>query len=119
MWFFIGVFAYRTLSAVLAYSHMANFLMQTRDQALLLLACTAENVAFIQALKYKTMEECEVEQDVIRRTKTVDDENFHLWKTSTIVQFHALWPRKYYRCIDFNNWEEAMKVVDKIYKKRK
>ena len=119
VWFFIGVFAYRFLTVILAYSHMASFLTETRDQALLLLACNAENIAYIQTLKYKAMEESEVPSDVIFRTKSIDDENFQLWKVSTIFQFQAVWPKKYYKFLGFSDWNGAMEVVDKIYKKRK
>ena len=119
MWFLIGVFTYRFLATVFAYSHMLNFLTESRDQGLLLLACNAENIAYIQMLKYKAMEESDEPADVISRTKSIDDENFQLWKTSTIFQFQAIWPKKYYKFLGFSDWNGAMDVVDKIYKKRK
>ena len=81
--------------------------------ALLMLASVAESVAYIQHVKYKTMFESGLSENIIKTTKNLDEHNFNLWKSTVINNLTSAYPKSIPPA--FKTWEEALKLLDKIY----
>ena len=76
VWFLIGVFVYRTIAALLAYSHMANFVNDVYEQSLKFIGVIAEDVSFIRAIKYRYMYDAGFTDKQIDEIREVDNRTF-------------------------------------------
>lgn len=116
-WFLGGVFAYRFLAVLFAYTHMAMFLDEINKQCLKLLGVIAEDVAFTRSVKYLHLAESGLTEDDIEKIRQVDEKTFETWKNATIYHMISAWPRPYKKMLKYANWSEAMDELTKIYKK--
>ena len=116
IWFFAGVFVYRTLTAMLTYGHMAIFVKETMAQTLKLMGTVAEDIGFIKEVKYKHMSESGASDESIQLIKEIDDRTFNVWKSICISHMITNTPQPYRRQLKFEDWDDAMKELDRIYK---
>jgi len=116
IWFFAGVFVYRTLTAMLTYGHMAVFVKETMAQTLKLMGTVAEDIGFIKETKYKSMADCGASIEDVQRIREVDDRSFNMWKSTSIAHMLVNCPKPYKHTLKFEDWESAMEELDRLYK---
>ena len=103
VWFLIGVFVYRTVAALIAYSHMANFV----------------NDVYEQSLKYRHMYEAGFDDRQIDEIRQIDTRTFFIWKNSCVSHMLVNCPKYFRSHIKFQDWPGAMRELNRIYKKEK
>tara|TARA_Y100000310_G_C20464194_1_gene706816 strand:- start:254 stop:640 length:387 start_codon:yes stop_codon:yes gene_type:complete len=115
--FFSGIFTYGVLSSFMDMGRIGLYIREVEKSALIMLATSAESVAFIQSIKYKTMKEMGISADTIQSTKNIDDYNFSAWKNSAVSKLLAAYPEKFKGLKRYVDWNTAMDFLDKVYKK--
>ena len=116
LWFIGGATAYKLLSILLGVTQVAHVVQQLQINIINFLGTTLEDIAYIKALKYKTMREHKVDAAQIRKAKMNDEEFFEDWKKSCIDNIHKSVPT--YIKLSFNNWQEAMVLLNEVYRRR-
>ena len=115
--FFSGVFTYSVLSSFIGIGRIGLYIREVEKNALIMLATSAESIAFIQSIKYRTMKENGISADTIQSTKNIDDYNFSAWKNSAVSKLLAAYPEKFKGLKRYVDWNTAMDFLDKVYKK--
>ena len=116
-WFFGGAFSYRILAGLLTYGHMGNLVRSINEELLKMLGTVAEDIAFIRNMKYVTLSETSLEKEQINKIKILDDRSFHTWRSTCIAKMLIHCPKIYRHTIKYSDWDEAMKELEKIYKR--
>ena len=114
--FLIGTLGCHALYFVWDLGKIVIYIREAEKSALVMLASVAESISYIQAIKYKTMEELELPANLIKTTKNVDDYNFTAWKNSAVSSLLASYPRRFKHLPRYVDWATAMKVLNTIYK---
>tara|TARA_Y100000034_G_C6627083_1_gene273589 strand:+ start:52 stop:471 length:420 start_codon:yes stop_codon:yes gene_type:complete len=115
-WFFAGAISSQIFSKLLAISHVAILLKDATNQILKLMGSTAEDVAFIKTMKFKSLYDAGLEEEQIEKIRKVDEHTFNNWKASMITKLIVNYPRHFRYTLSFYDWDGAMKVLDDIYK---
>ena len=113
MGFLLGLVTFRMVENLFGIGYAIVFFKEMEKHALLMLASVAESVAYIQHVKYKTMVESGLSENAIKTTKNLDEHNFNLWKSTVINNLTSAYPKSIPPA--FKTWEEALKLLDKIY----
>ena len=113
--FFSGIFTYSVLSSFIGIGRIGLYIREVEKNALIMLATSAESIAFIQSIKYRTMKENGISADTIQSTKNIDDYNFSAWKNSAVSKLLAAYPEKYRSLKRYVDWNTAMDFLDKVY----
>jgi len=119
LWFFGGALTFQVIGKLLRYGQLINLTAETGLHLLRLCATITHDVAFIQTLKYKQLTESGVKEEQIQLIKEADKETLNNWKFSLILKFKYTLPKPVRSIFAFNDWEGAMKVLDKYLKKEK
>tara|TARA_R100000008_G_scaffold85496_2_gene75601 strand:+ start:137 stop:556 length:420 start_codon:yes stop_codon:yes gene_type:complete len=115
-WFFAGALLSQIFSKLLAIVHVAALLKEVTDQILKLIGTTAEDVAFVKAMKFQALFEAGIDEEQIERVKRIDEHAFNNWKVSLITKLLVHYPKGFRYTLAFYDWDSAMKVLDDIYK---
>ena len=118
VWFLIGVFTYRTLSAVLTYGHLVNFVTQVNEQVLVVLGIVSEDLSFAREIKYKNLHQSGLDEQELTDIKEIDDRTFAVWRNSVIGNIKSNFPSNYKFLLKYKDWDGAMKELDRIYKSK-
>ena len=116
LWFLGGAVTYKFLSTLLGITQITHVIQQLQINILTFLGTTLEDIAYIKALKYKTMKEHKVDSNQIKKAKMRDDEFFEEWKKSCIENIHKSVPS--YIRLSFDNWQESMALLNEVYRRR-
>ena len=116
LWFVGGALVYKILAALLGLTQITNVIHQLQINVIKFLGTTLEDVAYIKALKYKTMKESNVDSSQIKKAQLQDEEFFEEWKKSCIVNINNSVPN--YIRLSFDNWDEVMSILAKVYRRR-
>ena len=111
--FLFGLVTFRVVENLFGIGYAIIFFKEMEKHALLMLASVAESVAYIQHVKYKTMFESGLSENIIKTTKNLDEHNFNLWKSTVINNLTSAYPKSIPPA--FKTWEEALKLLEKIY----
>ena len=115
-WFVGGALVYKVLSVFLGLTQITNVIHQLQINVIKFLGTTLEDIAYIKALKYKTMKESNVDSSQIKKAKLQDEEFFEEWKKSCVVNINNSVPN--YIKLSFNNWDEVMAILAEVYRRR-
>ena len=85
LWFLGGAITYKFLSTLLGITQITYVIQQLQVNILTFLGTTLEDIAYIKALKYKTMKEHKVDPNQIKKAEMRDEEFFEEWKTNNAI----------------------------------
>jgi hypothetical protein len=117
IWFFAGALCFQFLGKLFGYVQLVGFTMETGLCVLRLCAMIIHDVAFMQTLKYKQLQDSGAKDKDIQLIKDIDEETIDNWKTSVILKFKQSLPRTVRGVFTFNDWSGAMKVLDSHLKR--
>ena len=117
IWFFTGVFVYRFVTTIFAYSHMTLLVRDVYGQILKLLGFMAEDIAFIRAVKYEHMLEAGLTEEQVESIRKIDTRAFFVWKTNCVSRMLTNCPKDFRNQLKFSDWKSAMSELDQLYKK--
>ena len=119
LWFFGGALAFQIIGRLFRYGQLVNLTAEVGLHALRMCATIAHDVAFIQTLKHKQLIDAGVKEEDMQLIKEADKETLDNWKFSMILKFKYALPKPVQGVFAFNDWDSAMKVLDKYLKKEK
>jgi len=119
LWFFGGALAFQFIGRLFRYGQLINLTAEVGLHALRMCATIAHDVAFIQTLKHKQLIDAGVKEEDMQLIKEADKETLDNWKFSMILKFKYALPKSVQGVFAFNDWDSAMKVLDKYLKKEK
>ena len=117
VWFIGGAIAYKFLARLFALYQATTLFKSLEINVLIMFAAIAEDVAFIKALRYKTMVDSGLEQEQIDENRDRDEEFFDSWKKSCIRNIYASVPS--YIKPSFSTWNEGMNLMKKYVREYK
>jgi len=113
--FMLGVVASRILDSFHINRSLVVMIREAERSCLIMLATAAESVAYIQSIKFSTMEQLGLEENTIKLTKNIDEQNFNQWKQAAINNLHSAYPDNFKKMPKYYSWKQAMKFLDGVY----
>jgi hypothetical protein len=113
--FMLGVVASRILDSFHINRSLVVMIREAERSCLIMLATAAESVAYIQSIKFSTMEQIGLEENTIKLTKNIDEQNFNQWKQAAINNLHSAYPDNFKKMPKYYSWKQAMKFLDGVY----
>ena len=80
------------------------------------MGAVVEDLAFVRELKYQQLAKSDLEEEQIDFIKQVDEQALDNWKENSVSIFKNSFPGVLGDIVQFNNWKEAMKELDKLHK---
>jgi len=116
VWATVGVIFYKASSAIISVGRYSIFAKEVVFHCLTLMGAVVEDLAFIRELKYQQLAKSDLEEEQINFIKQVDEQALDNWKENSISIFKNSFPGALSNIVQFNNWKEAMRELDKLHK---
>lgn len=112
-WFILGVISYRTVSYLISYGRSAIIVQQTIIGVLLMLKYYDK---VFQSEKDKILEKIKEDIPEASASHKLLDLSLDAWRFQSIRSIKNYLPQKLQHFANFNNWDEAMRYLNKIEK---
>jgi hypothetical protein len=113
--FVLGILASRSFTILMTLGQLGLMVKEVEKNCLMMFASVAESVAYIQSIKFQTMTDLKLEENVIKRTQNIDEHNFKMWKNSAVKNLHSSYPDRFKQEAKYYDWKTAMDFLDKVY----
>ncbi len=117
--FMLGVVASRILDSFQLNRSLVVMIREAERSCLIMLATAAESVAYIQSIKFSTMEQLGLEENTVKLTKNIDEQNFNQWKQAAINNLHSAYPDNFKKMPKYYSWKQAMNFLDGVYRQNR
>jgi len=117
--FVLGILAARSFTILMTLAQLGLMVKEVEKNCLMMFASVAESVAYIQSIKFQTMTDLKLEENVIKRTQNIDEHNFKMWKNSAVKNLHASYPERFKDEDKYYDWKTAMDFLDKVYQQNR
>ena len=117
--FMLGAAASRILDSFHINRSLVVMIREAERSCLIMLATAAESVAYIQSIKFSTMEQLGLEENTIKLTKNIDEQNFNQWKQAAINNLHSAYPDNFKKMPKYYSWKQAMNFLDGVYRQNR
>jgi hypothetical protein len=117
--FILGILGSRIFDSFQVNRSLVVMVRNAERSCLIMLATAAESVAYIQSIKFSTMEQLGLEENTIKLTKNVDEQNFDQWKQAAINNLHSAYPDNFKKIPKYYSWKQAMSFLDGVYKQNR
>ena len=118
-WATFGLVSYKFLSHIFDYGRVSLLIKDIVTRCLVLVGTMVEDIAFMRELKYKTMQENNIDREEIDSIRDIDEKALQTWKSNTIMTIVNSFPREFRSIIDFSTWDEAMRKLDFFHKNKR
>jgi len=116
VWAAVGAIFYKASSAIISVGKHSIFAKQVVFHCLTLMGAVVEDLAFVRELKYQQLAKSDLEEEQVDFIKQVDERALDNWKENSVSIFKNSFPGVLGNIVQFNNWKEAMKELDKLHK---
>jgi len=117
--FLAGIFAARAFTALMTLGELGLMVKEVEKNCLLMFASVAESVSYIQSIKFQTMKDLKLDENLIKRTQNIDEHNFKMWKDSAVKNLHSSYPERFKQEAKYYDWKSAMNFLDRIYQRNR
>jgi len=117
--FVLGILAARSFTILMTLGQLGLMVKEVEKNCLMMFASVAESVAYIQSIKFQTMTDLKLEENVIKRTQNLDEHNFKMWKNSAVKNLHSSYPERFKQEAKYYDWNTAMDFLDKVYQQNR
>ena len=117
--FLAGIFAARAWTALMTLGELSLMVKEVEKNCLLMFASVAESVSYIQSIKFQTMKDLDLDENLIKRTQNIDEHNFKMWKNAAVKNLHTSYPERFKHEAKYYDWKTAMKFLDRIYQQNR
>lgn len=117
--FMLGVVVSRILDSFRINRSLVVMIREAERSCLIMLATAAESVAYIQSIKFSTMEQLGLEENTVKLTKNIDEQNFNQWKQAAINNLHSAYPDNFKKMPKYYSWKQAMNFLDGVYRQNR
>jgi len=113
--FVLGILAARTFTILMTLGQLGLMVKEVEKNCLMMFASVAESVAYIQSIKFQTMTDLKLDENLVKRTQNIDEHNFKMWKNSAVKNLHSSYPERFKDEAKYYDWKTAMDFLDKVY----
>ena len=113
--FVLGILAARTFTVLMTLGELGLMVRQVEKNCLIMLASVAESISYIQSIKFQTMTDLKLDENLVKRTQNIDEHNFKMWKNSAVKNLHSSYPERFKDEAKYYDWNTAMDFLDKVY----
>ena len=113
--FVLGILAARSFTVLITLGEIGLMVKEVEKNCLMMFASVAESVAYIQSIKFQTMTDLKLDENLIKRTQNIDEHNFKMWKNSAVKNLHSSYPERFKQQAKYYDWKTAMDFLDKVY----
>mgnify|MGYP003628720590 FL=1 len=113
--FVLGILAARSFTILMTLGELGLMVKEVEKNCLMMFASVAESVAYIQSIKFQTMTDLKLDENLIKRTQNIDEHNFKMWKNSAVKNLHSSYPERFKQQAKYYDWKTAMDFLDKVY----
>ena len=113
--FVLGILAARTFTVLMTLGELGLMVRQVEKNCLIMLASVAESISYIQSIKFQTMTDLKLDENLVKRTQNIDEHNFKMWKNSAVKNLHSSYPERFKDEAKYYDWKTAMDFLDKVY----
>ena len=113
--FVLGILAARSFTILMTLGQLGLMVKEVEKNCLMMFASVAESVAYIQSIKFQTMTDLKLDENLIKRTQNIDEHNFKMWKNSAVKNLHSSYPERFRQEAKYYDWKTAMDFLDKVY----
>jgi len=113
--FVLGILAARSFTILMTLGQLGLMVKEVEKNCLMMFASVAESIAYIQSIKFQTMKDLKLDENLIKRTQNIDEHNFKMWKNSAVKNLHASYPERFKDEAKYYDWKTAMKFLDNVY----
>ena len=117
--FVAGILAARSFTILMTLGQLGLMVKEVEKNCLMMFASVAESVAYIQSIKFQTMTDLKLEENVIKRTQNLDEHNFKMWKDAAVKNLHASYPERFKQEAKYYDWKTAMDFLDRVYQQNR
>ena len=117
--FVLGILASRSFTILMTLGQLGLMVKEVEKNCLMMFASVAESVAYIQSIKFQTMTDLKLEENVIKRTQNLDEHNFKMWKNSAVKNLHSSYPERFKQEAKYYDWNTAMDFLDRVYQQNR
>ena len=117
--FVLGILAARSFTILMTLGQLGLMVKEVEKNCLMMFASVAESVAYIQSIKFQTMTDLKLEENVIKRTQNLDEHNFKMWKNSAVKNLHSSYPERFKQEAKYYDWNTAMDFLDRVYQQNR
>ena len=103
--FLAGIFAARAWTALMTLGELGLMVKEVEKNCLLMFASVAESVSYIQSIKFQTMKDLKLDENLIKRTQNIDEHNFKMWKDSAVKNLHSSYPERFKDEAKYYDWK--------------
>ena len=113
--FVLGILAARTFTVLMTLGELGLMVRQVEKNCLIMLASVAESISYIQSIKFQTMTDLKLDENLVKRTQNIDEHNFKMWRDSAVKNLHSSYPERFKDEAKYYDWKTAMDFLDKVY----
>jgi len=117
--FVLGILAARSFTILMTLGQLGLMVKEVEKNCLMMFASVAESIAYIQSIKFQTMTDLKLDENLIKRTQNIDEHNFKMWKNSAVKNLHASYPERFKQEAKYYDWKTAMDFLDKVYQQNR
>ena len=115
--FLAGVFSHQLGSYLFMQTKKILFFNDVAFGSLRIFKFVVEAAEMMHKFKYEEMEKNKVSEEEIEKEKNNDRKMLRVWKEVAITGIRQMLPPKMQPLLRFNNWEEAMRLLNNRDKK--
>ena len=113
--FVLGILAARSFTILMTLGELGLMVKEVEKNCLMMFASVAESVAYIQSIKFQTMTDLKLDENLVKRTQNIDEHNFKMWKNSAVKNLHSSYPERFKEEAKYYDWKTAMDFLDRVY----
>lgn len=111
--FCLGFLSQYILDYILSWNSAHAWQLKAESAVLVLLAMCTESYTSLLKIKYDSMIQLGVNDNLAKTIKIMDEESFRIWKISVLETINLAYEKGTYD-VKFFNWSEVMKHIETI-----
>ena len=117
--FVLGILAARSFTILMTLGELGLMVKEVEKNCLMMFASVAESVSYIQSIKFQTMTDLKLDENLIKRTQNIDEHNFKTWRDSAVKNLHSSYPERFKDEAKYYDWNTAMDFLDRVYQQNR
>ena len=117
--FVLGILAARSFTVLITLGEIGLMVKEVEKNCLMMFASVAESVSYIQSIKFQTMTDLKLDENLIKRTQNIDEHNFKMWKDAAVKNLHSSYPERFKDEAKYYDWKTAMDFLDRVYQQNR
>jgi len=118
LFFMLGVTFVKAFGFFVSVGLSLRIIKVAEASTLRMLVSITQDVSFAREIKYHAASEAGVSEGALARVKLIDEETIKNWKEMVIKRLIQCYPHSYRGYVEYSNWSEAMKYLDRLARKK-